>query len=156
MTIMQDPTLEFLFEAAVALEAPQELGHTRYGRRRIINILGGTVEGPALRGEVLAGGADWQTLRTDGTADLVANYSIRTDDGVTIYVQNAGVRTAPREVLDRLMAGEDVPPSEYYMRTAAAMEVDDSSRYAWLNRCIIISTGMRKASSVHLRFYKVT
>jgi hypothetical protein len=104
---------------------------------------------------VLRGGADWQTVREDGTADLVAKYSLMTDDGVIIFVENTGIRTAPKEVLARLAKGEDVPPSEYYMRTSAKMEVKAGSKYDWLNKSVIISTGMRKANSVIIHFYRV-
>ncbi|MBN2386492.1 MAG: DUF3237 domain-containing protein [Anaerolineales bacterium] len=149
------PELEFLFEMTATLEPPQELGRTQYGTRRIINISGGTFSGPKIKGTVLRGGADWQTVREDGTADLVARYSLKTDDGLIIYVENTGIRTAPRAVLDRLARGEDVPPSEYYMRTAARMEVTAGSKYDWLNRSVILSTGMRRADSVVIRFYRV-
>jgi hypothetical protein len=37
-----------------------EFGHVAPGRRRVIPILGGTFEGPAVRGIVVPGGADWQ------------------------------------------------------------------------------------------------
>ncbi len=152
---LADPQLEFIFEATVTLDPPQEVGNTKYGRRRVININGGTFDGPNIKGVVLDGGADWQTVRTDGTADLVAKYSLQTDDGAIIYIQNSGIRTAKPEVLARLARGEDVPPSEYYMRTAATFEVAEDSEYAWLNKAVVISTGMRKANSVVLRFYKV-
>ena len=59
----------------------QKLGHTPYGERRIINILGGTVEGPKLKGKVLPGGADWQVVRADGVVHLHARYTIETDSG---------------------------------------------------------------------------
>ena len=49
--------------------------------------------GPKIKGKVLRGGADWQTVREDGTADLVAKYSLMTDDGVIIFVENSGIRT---------------------------------------------------------------
>ncbi|WP_143443432.1 DUF3237 family protein, partial [Klebsiella pneumoniae] len=98
--------------------------------------------GPKIKGTVLRGGADWQTVREDGTADLVARYSLKTDDGLIIFVENTGIRTAPRAVLDRLARGEEVPPSEYYMRTGARMEVEAGSKYDWLNKSVIISTGM--------------
>ena len=153
--LLPKPELEFLFEVTATLEPPQELGKTKYGIRRIINITGGTVTGPEIKGKVLAGGADWQTVREDGTADLVAKYSLMTDDGLIIFVENTGIRTAPREVLDRLAKGEDVPPSEYYMRTSAKMEVKAGSKYDWLNKSVIISTGMRKANSVVIHFYRV-
>ena len=153
--LLAKPELEFLFEVTATLEPPQELGKTKYGIRRIINITGGTVVGPKINGEVLRGGADWQTVREDGTADLVAKYSLKTDDGVIIFVENTGIRTAPTEVLARLAKGEDVPPSEYYMRTSAKMEVKAGSRYDWLNKSVIISTGMRRANSVVIHFYRV-
>jgi len=48
----------------------QRLGQTPYGERRIIDIQGGTVEGPRLNGKVLPGGADWLLVRADGVGDL--------------------------------------------------------------------------------------
>ena len=152
---LPDPQLEFLYEATVTLDPPREVGKTKYGVRRIIGINGGTFAGPKMKGVVLPGGADWQTVRADGTADLVANYSLLTDDGVIIYIENKGIRTAPREVLQRLAKGEEVSPSEYYMRTSATFEVSEESKYNWLNKLVVISTGMRKANSVILKFYKV-
>jgi hypothetical protein len=153
--LLPKPDLEFLFEVTATLDPPQELGKTKYGIRRIINITGGTVTGPKIKGKVLRGGADWQTVREDATADLVAKYSLMTDDGVIIFVENTGIRTAPKEVLARLAKGEDVPPSKYYMRTSAKMEVKAGSKYDWLNKSVIISTGMRKANSVVIHFYRV-
>lgn len=153
--LLPKPGLEFLFEVAATLAPPQELGKTTYGNRRVINITGGTVAGPKINGKVLAGGADWQIVREDGTADLMAKYSLMTDDGVIILVENTGIRTAPKEVLARLAKGEDVNPSEYYMRTSAKMEVKAGSKYDWLNKAVIISTGMRKANSVVIHFYRV-
>lgn len=150
-----EPGFEFLFEVVATLDKPMELGMTKYGKRRIIGINGGTVEGPKIRGKIVDGGADWQTVRADGTADLVAKYSFITDDGYVVFIENTGIRTAPREVLDRLAKGEDVPPSEYYMRTAATFEVNDESPYGYLNRAVVISTGIRRANSVVIRFYKV-
>lgn len=150
-----DPSLEFLFKATVTLDKPREVGHTKYGIRRIIGINGGTFEGPNMKGVVLPGGADWQTVRADGTADLVATYSLQTDDGVTIFIDNRGIRTASPEVLARLAKGEEVPASEYYMRTTTNFEVDKDSKYSWLNKSVFICTGMRKANSVILKFYKV-
>ena len=58
-------------------------------------------------------------------------HSLRTDDGVDIFIENKGIRTATPEVLQCLKDGEDVPPSEYYMRTAATFEVDRDSRYSF-------------------------
>ena len=124
-TTLPEPTLEFIFEAKVTLDPPQDLGVTTYGKRRIIPITGGTFEGTDMKGTILPGGADWQTVRADGSADLEARYTLKTDDGVLMYIQNKGIRHAKPEVLARLAKGEKVDPREYYMRTAATFEVAD-------------------------------
>lgn len=151
---LADPQLEFAFEATITLDPPQELGMTAYGKRRIIPITGGTFAGPNIKGSILPGGADWQTVRVDGTADLEARYTLKTDDGVLIYINNKGIRTGKPEVLARLGKGEKVDPSEYYMRTYATFEVT-GEKYAWLAKSVFVATGMRNANSVIIRFYRV-
>lgn len=151
---LPEPKLEFIFEAKVTLDPVQELGITTYGKRRIIPITGGTFEGPLMRGVIVPGGADWQTVRTDGSADLEARYTLKTDDGVLIYIQNKGVRHAKPEVLARMAKGEKVDPSEYYMRTAATFEVAEG-KYAWLTKAVVVSTGARMSDHVLLKFYRV-
>ncbi len=153
-TLLLEPKLEFIFEAKVTLDPVHEIGITTYGKRRIIPINGGTFEGPNMKGVVVPGGADWQTVRADGTADLEARYTLKTDDGVLIYIQNKGIRHAKPEVLARMAKGEKVEPSEYYMRTAASFEVAEG-KYAWLNKAVVISTGARMSDHVLLKFYRV-
>ena len=75
------------------------LGATPYGERRIINILGGTVEGPKLNGTVLPGGADWQIVRADGVVHLQARYTIETSAGGRILVDAEGYRHGPPDVM---------------------------------------------------------
>ena len=153
-TTLPEPQLEFIFEAKVTLDPVQELGITTYGKRRIIPITGGTFEGPNMRGTIVSGGADWQTVRADGTADLEARYTLKTEDGVLIYIQNKGVRHAKPDVLARMAKGEKVDPKEYYMRTAASFEVAEG-KYAWLNKVVVVSTGARMSDHVLLKFYRV-
>jgi hypothetical protein len=146
--------LESLLKADITLAAPQELGESPLGRRRIINITGGTFRGDRLSGKVLPGGADWQVIRADGVADLDARYTLETSDGALIYVRNHGYRHGPADVLKKLSLGEEVDPSLYYMRTTPLFETGDQ-RYAWLNRLICVGTGARKKSSVHLEIFEV-
>jgi hypothetical protein len=146
--------LEPLLTAEITLAAPQELGDTPQGRRRIINITGGTFRGERLSGRVVAGGADWQVIRGDGVADLDARYTLETQDGALIYVRNHGYRHGPADVLKKLSLGEEVDPSLYYMRTTPLFETGDA-RYAWLNRLICVGTGARKKSSVQLEIFEV-
>ena len=146
--------LQPLLNAEITLAAPQELGDTPQGRRRIINITGGSFRGERLSGRVLAGGADWQVIRADGVADLDARYTLETGDGALIYVRNHGYRHGPADVLKKLAGGEDVDPSLYYMRTTPLFETGDA-RYAWLNRLICVGTGARRKTSVHLEIFEI-
>ncbi|HXU40997.1 MAG TPA: DUF3237 domain-containing protein [Burkholderiales bacterium] len=146
--------LEPLLKADITLAPAQELGDSPLGRRRIINITGGTFRGERLSGKVLPGGADWQVIRPDGVADLDARYTLETSDGALIYVRNHGYRHGPADVLKKLAAGEEVDPSLYYMRTTPLFETGDA-RYAWLNRLICVGTGARRKSSVHLEIFEI-
>jgi hypothetical protein len=121
----------------------------------MIPILGGTVSGPRLNGEVLNAGADWQFVRPDGTTIAEATYLFRTDDGVLIQIRNRGVRHGPEEVLQRLFEGDDVDPSEYYFRCTPTFLVGPGP-YEWLNRDVFVATGARFARSIELWFYRVT
>jgi hypothetical protein len=146
--------LQPLFKAEITLAAPQELGDTPLGRRRIIGITGGRFSGERLSGRVLPGGADWQVIRADGVADLDARYTLETSDGVLIFVRNKGYRHGPAEVLKKLSLGEAVDPSLYYMRTTPSFETGDA-RYSWLNRMVCVATGARRAAAVELDVYEV-
>jgi hypothetical protein len=146
--------LRNLLRAEITLAPAQELGETPLGRRRIIGITGGRFAGERLSGRVLAGGADWQVIRTDGVADLDARYTLETADGALIYVRNRGYRHGPREVLEKLATGENVDPHLYYMRTTPLFETADR-RYAWLNRMICVAQGARRAAAVELEVFEV-
>ena len=110
------PKLTLAFTIRVQVGPPTELGEVPRGRRRIIPILGGSFEGPNIRGKVVPGGADWQIVRADGLAELDTRYLLQTDSGHLIYIQNAGIRHAPPEVTKQLLAGEAVDPSQVYSR----------------------------------------
>ncbi len=148
------PALSHSFTLRVELSAPLEMGVGRAGQRRIIPIVGGAALGPDITGEVLNLGADWQTVFADGAAHLDTRYVLRTEEGVIIEVVNVGTRHGPPDVMVRLTAGEDVDPSQYYMRTAARLECGDA-RYAWVNHCLFVCAGIRRANSVEIAYYKV-
>ncbi len=144
---------EFLCRIEVTLEPVRDLGDTPLGRRRIIGITGGSFAG-RLSGRVLPGGADWQVIRADGVADLDARYTLETNDGALIYVHNKGYRHGPPEILQKLAKGENVDPSQYYMRTTPWFETGDA-RYAWLNRIVCVGTGARRPAAVELEVFEV-
>ena len=103
------PGLRFAFAVKVKVGPIQDLGQTARGHRRIVDILGGEALGPRFQGEILPGGADWQIVRPDGTIEVVARYTIRSETGALVYVQNDGLRVASAEVLARMSKGELVP-----------------------------------------------
>jgi len=150
------PELEFAFEVRVEVADPLVVGELPTGQtRRIIDILGGTAEGPDLRGRIIRGGADWQLIRSeDGFTDIDARYAIETDDGHLIYVTNVGIRHAAPEVMARLNAGEVVDPAEIYFRAIPKFETD-APELEWLMRSIFLSTGERYPNGVIIRFWRV-
>jgi hypothetical protein len=132
----------------------QTLGATPYGERRIINILGGTVEGPRLKGKVLPGGADWQIVRADGVVHLNARYTIETETGGRILVDAEGYRHGPPEVMAALARDETVDPARYYFRTFMRFETADPGA-AWLNRILAVGRGARANRQVRIEVFEV-
>lgn len=148
------PPLEFAFSLSVAVAPALELGETHLGRRRVIAITGGTVAGPLLNGIVLPGGADWQVIRTDGTAELEARYILQAADGALIAVVNRGVRHGPEAVMRKLIAGEPVDPSAYYFRCAPVFETAAPAQQ-WLARTVFVGSGARHPDRVEIDVFAV-
>lgn len=147
--------LQHAFDAAITLAPIKDLGDTPIGHRRIIDITGGAVSGPKLQGKVLPGGADWQYIRDDNVTYLDARYTIETDDGALIYVNNQGYRHGPPEVIEQLIKGEPVEDGSYYMRCTPWFETS-APQYDWLNRTIFVGTGSRDPDAVRLSVFAVT
>lgn len=140
------PLANLIIQVAQPLEAGPS--------RRIVPILGGTFEGPRLRGIVLPGGADFQFLRPDGVTELEARYILQCEDGARVYVENRGLRHGPPEAMERLRRGEPVDPAEIYFRATPRFETSDP-RYAWLTRIICLCDGVRRPDCVELSFFEV-
>ena len=149
----QAPKLTYAFELRATVATPTELGQVANGRRRIIDIAGGTVDGQ-IKGKVRPGGADWQIVRADGFTELDTRYTIETDKGQLIYVQNPGVRHAPPDVMKKLLAGEMVDPALVYFRTQPKFETS-APELQWLTRALFVGLGERYPSEVVIRFYRV-
>ena len=133
---------------------PIEVGETPLGFRRLIPILGGEATGPRLRGQILAGGADFQLVRPDHTTELHARYVIEAADGARIYVENSGLRHGPTEAMEHLRHGEPVDPALIYFRTVPRFKTGDAD-WLWLTRHIFIAAGVRHPDRVELAIYQV-
>ena len=138
------PTLksEFLFSITVGVSALYDIGQMPLGLRHIDMLGPGSFEGPRLKGEVLPGGMDQKTFRSDGAMTPDVRMVLRTDDGALIYCTYSGVRYGPPEVMRRIAEGEQVDPSEYYLRNTPRFETA-AAPYDWLNRIVAVGVGRR-------------
>ena len=123
------PGLELVYTSRVKLGQAIDVGQTALGHRRIIPIIGGTFEGPDIRGEILPMGWDWQLDRADGCTQIIADYFLRTDDGVLINVVNSGALCRP--------GADGTPPPP--VRTSPVFEAP-RGRYEWLGQGGFIGT----------------
>lgn len=132
------PKLEFVCDLKIKVGKPHVLGQTPHGLRRIIPIVGGKVEGPYLKGELLNVGADWQTEREDGVLEVDAHQQFVTDDGVTIYMKNTGIKVA----------------SANYFRATPSFSAPEG-KYERMNKAVFICTGEKGEDGVWIRIWKV-
>jgi uncharacterized protein DUF3237 len=144
-----------LFTLHITLHPTEELGETPAGGRRVFPVSGGSFEGDRLRGSVLpVVGSDLLLVRTDGSAQQDVRMLLKTDDGALVLMTYRGVRHGPPDVLARLAAGEHVPGSEYYLRTAPFFETS-SPAYGWLNRIVSIGVGERTPGGVRYDVFEI-
>jgi hypothetical protein len=145
---------EPIFSIRCELANILDLGPAPFGHRRVVNILGGPVTGAKLKGRVLPGGADWQIVAKDGSADIHARYTIESEAGALIQVDSKGVRHGPPQVIARLAQGEEVDPALYYFRTVMRFETAHPTTL-WLNRILALARGAREKNAVRLDVYEV-
>lgn len=107
--------------------------------RRVGVVPGGIFQGERLSGEILDGGSDWQSVRSDGS---------------TILVTYRGIRQGPPDAIARLEKGEVVDPASYYFRIAPLFETE-ASQYKWLNNVIAIGIGHRVADGPIYNVFEV-
>ncbi len=156
------PELEWLADLTVHVAPPIEAGMVSglnsRGRRRIIPITGGKLDGPQLQGHVLPGGADFQIVVSDTCADLDARYIIALDNpahrGQHLFVQNRALRRGNAADIARLVRGEPVDPQAIYFRCIPSFEVSSEALH-WLTESVFIGTGARYPDRVEMRFFRV-
>ena len=138
----------------IELDPMIDIGKVPLGHRRVFPIKGGTMTGE-LNGVVLPGGADWNLVRPDGTAVFWALYTLQTDDGVNIMIQNEGGMPGNEEDIAKMVDGDmsDVP--NIYSWGTPKFEVA-GEKYAFLNERIFLSTLTPKSPvSLFVDIYEV-
>ena len=148
------PALDRVADLEVEVGVPIEVGAVAGGVRRVIPIVGGTCEGRGFRARVLPGGADFQLITSATVARLEARYVLETDAGDRIYVLNDALRTAAPAVMARLVRGEPVDPAEVYFRCVPRFECA-APALAWLGERVFVGVGVRRPSTVVMRFFEL-
>lgn len=133
---------EHLFTITCDLTPPVVIPNGPHGTRVIVNVTGGTFEGPQVKGTVAAGpGGDWLTMAPDGSLRLDVRLLLTTSDDVPVLMSYAGVA----------VPGEGGALS---IRTAPRFEVGDE-RYAWLNQVQAVATGRSAEGTVTYEVYRL-
>src|SRR5262249_50295601 len=127
------PTVEVRAEYLMTIEA--KFGsRTPVGQRVIVNVTGGSVRGPAIKGEIIAPAGDWLFVLPHGSSRLDVRFTIKTDDNEMIFVEYGGIIAFTKEAQERLGKGEAVTATDGYGYFITAPRfMTTSAKYAWLN-----------------------
>jgi hypothetical protein len=146
--------LEYLMTYRADLKPPVEVGAGPFGTRSIFDVIGGTAEGPRLKGKLLASGADWLLVDADGIGYLDVRGTLETDDGAHIYVYYHGVLELSEKVLATVTGGEETDYGDTYFMTQPRFETGDP-RYQWMNRIVAVAEGRVLPNAVEYRVYQL-
>lgn len=134
---------ELVLELTVELGETQEVGATPNGFLRLIPITGGEFSGLHIKGKILAGGYDWNTVINENVAHVFAKYAIQTDDGVNISIQNEGYL--------------NIKEQNTLIITSPKFQVQQG-KYDWLNSGVFVGSlegGSGEKPSVNIKIYKL-
>jgi hypothetical protein len=147
---------ELLYEIHCDLGTPQPVGAGPFGNRGIIPVLGGTFEGPRMRGTIATPPAgEWGLTRHDGVGRLDVRMTLRTHDDAYILVQYTGLMHGPAEAMARAMTRGDSDGSDYYLRTTPTFETGHE-KYLWLNKLVAVGYGqMLPGFKIKYRIYQI-
>lgn len=132
---------QLVFRATLQVGMNRDAGTTNYGRRRIVDITGGTVTGTRVEATVLTGGFDFELTLSNGTIELEQIDVLRASDGTLIYMRSCGV----------------APAGASEIRIVPDFEVATSRSLAWLNTGKFVGTRVLDAAgrTVTLEVYDV-
>lgn len=140
---------DLVLELEVKIGPVQQIGKGIEGFLNIIPITGGSFKcvdnnGRYVSGVILPGGADWNTRKSDALAHAYAKYTIQTEDGTLISVENEGY-------LDDRNSGQII-------KTVPKFKVDENSKYSHLNYGVFVGGLHFKDSQepiVQIKVYKL-
>ena len=147
--------LEYEFAYTVSLKPPVQIGPGPLGVRSFHEVIGGTVEGKRINGQVLTGGGDWLLMAPDGFGQVDVRVQFLTDDGAGIYGRYTGLLGFNAKMAEAMAAGQGTDYGDQYFRTTPRFETGDP-RYAWLNQSLFLSEGRITPDGVAYKVYRVT
>ncbi len=111
------------------------------GNRQVVSVIGGTFEGPKLKGKVVPPGGDWLVTAPGNVRLLDVRALLVTDDDQRIYMSYKGVLYTPQG-------------GERYWRTTPYFETA-SEKYAWLNSIVCVGVGYTVPNRVPYRIFQI-
>ena len=128
------------FSVSLTLSATHNVGNTQYGKRRQLDVSGGTITGDKIKGTVLTGGLDYELTLSTGAVELEEVLIYKTSDNTSIFVRNCGVAAA----------GDSV------VRIVPDIEAPTGGSYAWLNTTKLVGTRTVAGDKITLDIYDVS
>ena len=107
---------KLVFEVDMKLDMVYNLGETPYGKRQVLVVKSGTVEGERIKGTVMSGGLDFQLDISNGVTEVEQILVIKTDDGRYMYIRSAGTGLNQND-----------------LRMVPDIEVPKNGTYGWIN-----------------------
>jgi hypothetical protein len=129
-----------VFSVSLNVSATHDVGNTQYGKRRQLDVSGGTITGDKLKGTVLSGGLDYELTLSNGAMELEEVLVYKTSDNTSIFLRNCGVAAAGDRVV----------------RIVPDIEAPTSGSYAWLNTTKLVGTRVVSGNKITLDVYDVS
>ena len=134
----RSPAFEYLGTLRAETGTRSVVENGPQGTRTIVQVVGGSFEGPRLKASVQTPAGDWITNRADGSYRLDVRLTLKTNDGALILVTYNGIGQATN-------AGAS-------LRIAPLFETGDP-RYVWLTRLQAVGVGERVGTTVKYDIY---
>ncbi|MBT2489754.1 DUF3237 domain-containing protein [Streptomyces sp. ISL-96] len=148
------PALAFAFEIRAHITETLHIGHGDGENTEFTPIVGGAVEGPLLRGKVLAGGGDWSSTRGE-VCELDARYLIQAEDGAVIDIVNRGFYRPRPDSPDQYDGDLQVTEAGHYYRTSPVFRTD-APAHRWLAETVFVGLARPEGEDVvAIRMYAV-
>src|SRR4051812_39970811 len=105
-----------VLEAEMKLDAVYDVGKTPFGKREVAVTREGTMKGPKIEAQILAGGLDFELTLPNGVVEVEQILVLRTSDNKYAIMRNAGTGVNDKDV-----------------RVVYDFEAATAGDFAWLN-----------------------